>query len=132
MEAPILAFITNLVAAGVISTNSLIVIIIILICAISYYFIRPMFQKVDKLPTTEQIEEMLQRKMEIDSSYVADLERKLDKLIEWMDELEDLNKDSNREIMELRRDIETIKQILNQFQGHMLYSRNDFGNKELK
>jgi predicted RNA-binding protein (virulence factor B family) len=51
-----------------------------------------------------------------------------------LDEVEDLSEGSYREIRELKKDVEQIKQILNQFQGHLMYSdkSNSFGNRELR
>ena len=57
------------------------------------------------------------------------------KVADILDGLDDLDKDTNKEVQNLREDVDKIKQILNQFQGHLMYrgSRsNDFGNKELK
>lgn len=132
MEAPFFSFITSLIASGAVSTNSLIVIVILLLCVLSYYIFRPMFQRVKDLPSKEEVNSLIESKMKVDAAYINDLNDKLDKLIQIVDEIEHLDENNNREIQELRRDIETIKQILNQFQGHMLFSRNDFGNKELK
>lgn len=132
MEGSIFSFIASLIAGGTLGTNSLIAIVILMLCVLSYYIFRPMFNKLNSMATKEELEELIQAKKDIDHGYVQDLESKLDNLIEIMDEIEKLDSRNNREIQELRRDIETIKQILNQIQGHMLFSRNDFGNKELR
>lgn len=132
MEGSFFSLITTLITSGIIGTDGLVVLVILLLCVLSYYLLRPMFSKMKTMPTKVEIEDMIKAKMVVDDEHVNNLTERLDRLITLMDKLEDIDVNSHREIQELRRDIETIKQILNQFQGHMMYGRSDFGNKELK
>lgn len=132
MEGSFFSLITTLITSGIIGTDGLVVLVILLLCVLSYYLLRPMFSKMKTMPSKVEIEDMIKAKMVVDDEHVNNLTERLDRLITLMDKLEDIDVNSHREIQELRRDIETIKQILNQFQGHMMYGRSDFGNKELK
>lgn len=134
MESAFFSFLMKLFVAGNISTNGLIVFVILLICSLSYYVFRPMFRDVKTLPTRQYIDEIIKRKTDTDKKCIEEMGKKLNKILEVMDQIDDIDKNSYREVKELRRDIETVKQILNQFQGHMLYGNrsSDFGNKELK
>ena len=58
----------------------------------------------------------------------------LDKLVEKLDGVDEVAKNNGRDLTEIKHDVENIKQILNQFQGHMMYNDQprNFGNRELK
>lgn len=124
METGLLAILNSLIENGILADATLFLIIISILVYGFSFFIRPIYQKVDKLGTPEQI------KTEIN---VEELSKKLDKMTKVLDEIKEFDRDSYREINELKRDIEQIKQILNQFQGHLMYGRSSsFGNRELK
>lgn len=133
MESAIFSFLSGLVASGTISTSGLILVVILLLCGLSFYLFRPMFQRLKSMPTKTEIEEIMKLKKSFDKDCIDNVNIKLDKVLEIMDKIDDLDANNYREVKEIRRDIETVKQILNQFQGHMMYSKtNDFGNRELK
>jgi len=134
MESQFFAFLATLLSGGVLSEGALILILIFMVSALSYYFIRPMFKKVEQIPNISELKKLLKDSSEHDQSDIDELSKKLDKIIEVLEDLDDIDKSSFREIKELKRDVETIKQILNQFQGHMMYGgrQSDFGNREIK
>lgn len=134
MESHIFTFISELIANGVITETGLIFSVIILILSISYYFIKPMYLIIKDLPTKENLNDSIDIKNEEIIESAKEMTNKLDKLIQVLDNVEDYEKDNYTKITELKRDIEHIKQILNQFQGHLMYGNrrgNDFGNREL-
>ena len=61
---------------------------------------------------------------------------KFNKIAEVLVTVECVDKENGKELDELKRDLEHIKQILNQFHGHLIYNAERraayFGNKELK
>lgn len=68
-----------------------------------------------------------------------DVRNMVDRMTMMLDSIEFLEQGTAKDLQTMQTDIENIKQILNQFQGHMLFghsvepktSRN-FGNRELK
>jgi len=137
MESQFFEFISGLVERGVITDTGLILFLILIISGLSYYVVKPIYYKVLSIPTVDDVKEIIINTAKSEELNIEEIEKeinsKLDKLIEVLDEVEDLEKGSYREIKELKRDIEQIKQILNQFQGHLMYGRNsDFGNRELR
>lgn len=137
MESQFFEFISGLVERGVITDTGLILFLILMISGLSYYVVKPIYYKVLSIPTVDDVKEIIINTAKSEEFNIEEIEKeinsKLDKLIEVLDEVEDLEKGSYREIKELKRDIEQIKQILNQFQGHLMYGRNsDFGNRELR
>ena len=115
--------------------NAPIILIILLVNALIYWkVLRPMKKRVDVIPTTEECQGMVDDQTEkLDLDVVGILE-KLDNITDSLKDIENKSKNSHQEVSTLKNDVEGIKQILNQFQGHMLYgnSRSDFGNRELK
>ena len=111
----------------------------IVIIGLMVFFYKKAFIKLDKrvneTPSIKEIEELIDGKVLDNKKLIEELNEKLDELSKKLDELDhidDLSEGNYREIKELRRDVEHVKQILNQFQGHLLYGRGDFGNKGLK
>lgn len=124
METGLLAILNSMIENGILADATLFLIIISILVYGFVYIVQPMAKKLEGLATIEQI------KHEVN---IEELSKKLDKMTEVLDEIKEFDRDSYREINELKRDIEQIKQILNQFQGHLMYGRsNSFGNRELK
>ena len=124
METGLLAILNSMIENGILADATLFLIIISILVYGFVYIIQPMAKKLEGLATIEQI------KNEVN---IEELSKKLDKMTQVLDEIKEFDRDSYREINELKRDIEQIKQILNQFQGHLMYGRsNAFGNRELK
>lgn len=133
METAIFTFLSGLVTSGTISPSALILIVILFLCVLSFYIFRPMLTRIKTMPTKADVEEIIKIKKEFDKTCIDDVNTKLDKVLDVMDKIDNLDENNYREVKEMRRDIETVKQILNQFQGHMMYGHsNDFGNRELR
>lgn len=138
MESQIFNFISALVENGTITDAGLLLIIILMICALSYYVLRPIYNKIQLVPSKEDVQEIIKAKIDIEEKHLGEIgeniSKKLDKMSDLLDEVDDLGKGSYREVKELKKDIEQIKQILNQFQGHLMYSgkTSSFGNRELR
>lgn len=122
------------IAAGVTEAGLMIVIIFALSFLYRYLF-SPMHEKIKIIPSHDDIYELIEKN---NSKSLKDLREVIDQLdiiegkLDRVDEYENIT-DIN--IKDLRRDIEAVKTILNQFQGHMMYSgrrSGDFGNEELK
>jgi uncharacterized protein HemX len=139
METGIVSLIGDLASTGSITDTSLLLIIITLMGLACKYFIIPMFRKIKKQPTSEEINLIIKDAVKLTESQVNEvsekLEKLLDKLVENLDEVEDVSKNTGRDLTEIKHEVAQIKQILNQFQGHMMYNNapsRDFGNRELK
>lgn len=136
MESTIFSFLLDLITKGSITQNSLILSILLVLLFIVYYFIKPMFNKMNTIPSKDEIGIFFSDFYKKDDDKINEfnslMSTKLNDIIETLEEIEELDKDNYKDTKELKRDIEHIKQILNQFQGHLMYSRNDFGNKELR
>jgi chromosome segregation ATPase len=91
-----------------------------------------MFDKIRSVPNEDSLKQIV--KENSSELELKEVSNKLDKLIEALDEIESTGNSNRRDIKDLRRDVEQIKQILNQFQGHFMYSGgpSHFGNRELK
>lgn len=133
METVIFTFLSKLIVDGTLTTNGLLMIVILLLLGFSFYILRPMFKRIKEMPSKIELNTMLELKNATNKEYIENLETKLNKILTVVDKMDNIDSNIYREIKEIRRDIETVKQILNQFQGHMLFKRSsDFGNKELK
>lgn len=133
---PITDLLTQLVNSGIVDHVSLLLLIIGLMVWGHRNILVPLKEKVDKIASYDEVKNYVE---EIDSDHmeaVAEVSKKLEKLLDKLNEVEGYAKDNSREILELKRDIEQIKQILNQFQGHLMYGggrdTGSFGNRELK
>lgn len=134
MEASLFTLIGSLVESGTIADTTLLLIIIALIGLAYINVVKPMFDRIKTVPTSEEVKAIVETAEASEGIDIEELSKKLDKITEVLDEVEDLNRGNYREVKELKRDIEQIKQILNQFQGHLMYGSrsSSFGNRELK
>lgn len=134
MEAALISFFTQLVASGSITVSGLIVIVIVMLIGITYYLLTPIHKTVKGTPSLDDVRELINSQGNVDAAHVESINKTLDEIIKKLEEIDSYDRDNYRELKELRRDVESVKQILNQFHGHMLYGRtpSDFGNKELK
>jgi hypothetical protein len=130
-------FITNIIADlvsdGIISDTALLFIILGLLWWAYKNSILPLKKRIDEIPTYSEVKSYAD---DLDDGHIDSLKEvsmKLDKIVEELDSIEELGKENRRDIQDLKRDIEHTKQILNQFQGHLMYNnRGDFGNRELR
>lgn len=133
METAFFTFITKLVAGGAITANGLIMSVIFLLLIMSFYIFKPMYKRIKEMPSKEEVKTFFDQKKEIDEAEVCNINAKLNKILDTMGKIDNLDENNFKEIESIRRDLENIKQSLNQFQGYMLYSKNDnFGNRELR
>lgn len=128
------SIISESMKTGYISIESLLLILNGLVIFGYIKVIKPLKDRIDTMATLKDIKDTndvsdKQKKISLD-----EIMEKLDKIIDNIDEIQDLDGNTYREIINMRRDVETVKQILNQFQGHMMYGGHrveDFGNREL-
>lgn len=149
MEETFLGIFKDIVSSGAISPDNILLLELTALAAVSYYFLRPMYEKMKTLITKEEIVEILEKRVHDETTeienYIAqtvkdetrqleDIINRLERLYDRIESIDENEKSSYKEMKEIRRDIESVKQILNQFQGHMLYGRRatDFTNQELK
>ena len=137
MESGILTILVEGLKAGIFSEPVIFSLMVVVVITTSVYrlIIKPTFSKIQELPTSSEVEIMTTSS----SDQIDVIMKRLEKIVKRLDELGvDIEKSNNqKEIDEFRRDLEQIKQILNQFQGHMLYGSgtrlsSDFGNQELR
>lgn len=134
METGLFTLISDLVDAGAIADTTLLLIIISLLGLAYRYIFVPMLDKLNSVPTIDNMKNIVNQSAEISELDLDEVSKKLDKIVEVLDEIEGTGEANRRDIKDLRRDVEQIKQILNQFQGHLMYGGgpSHFGNRELK
>ena len=132
MEATIFSVINSLFEKGII-TDTFLLLIIIAIQLLSYkYILRPIF---DNIKVIDQFKKNLDEHYAGDRIELDKICKSLDKIIRMLEEIEKEDGSSSKDLISLKQDVEKIKQILNQFQGHLMYGTrrsSDFGNRELK
>lgn len=131
---PIISLLTSLTESGILDHVSLLLIIIAFLLWVYRNVLTPLKKKVDTMASHDEIKAHVKEVDSIHMNAIHHLSKKLDGLLEELKKVEDYSKSNSRDIIELRRDIEQIKQILNQFQGHLMYNKkgSDFGNQELR
>lgn len=130
----LISALTQFAESSKISAASLSIIIIMLMSFSYRYLFNPMFERIKKLPDSEEMKKIINYQHD---KYVEQINVVIDRLehieskLSIIDDLENIN---DVHMKDLKRDIESVKTILNQFQGHMMYGRRtgDFGNQELK
>lgn len=131
----ILKMISESAANGTIADTTLILITIAVQFLLYKYILAPMKNRVDNIATVAEVTACVNS---VDDVHVKTLDivlKKLDELEKKVEQLEDCLKVEQLDRNIIKRDIESIKTILNQFQGHMLYNNNHgeaFGKIELK
>jgi peptidoglycan hydrolase CwlO-like protein len=113
METGLFQLVSDLATAGVLTDTTLLLIVIGLIFYGYKNILRPMLDRVNGQPTLDEIKSIAQTRNEEEDLNVEELSLKLDKLLEKLNEVEGYSKSNERDISELKRDIEQIKQILN-------------------
>jgi len=135
METGLFQLIRDLAEAGVLTDTTLILIVIALLGLGYKHVLRPIRDKVELHPTIDEIKSIAQTRNEEEELNVEELRNKLDQMLIKINEIERYTENHGRELKEIQHDVEHIKQILNQFQGHFMYGSrraSDFGNKELR
>ena len=120
---------------GYITTEMLLLLLNGLVIVGYFKVIKPLKDKIDTIATIDDIKATSDTNTREGKINLGEIITKLDKIIDNIDEIQDLDGNTYREIVNMRRDVETVKQILNQFQGHMMYGgrrAEDFGNEELR
>lgn len=96
----------------------------------------PMKEKLDKIPEITDIEKMQKSVREIENLRITELKDKLEDINNTIGKIEFIDFGVSKDITDLKSDVEHMKQVLNQLQGHIMYSDHHktsiFGNKELK
>jgi len=132
MDMEIVSLVVHLVENDLFSIHSLLVFLIGIVFHVFWNYIRPIKTKVDDIPDITAMKEALFVHAAEDNTNFGNLKvtiREIEKLLEKIENNQCNHKDSTKDT---QKDIEQIKQMLAQFQGHMMYgSSRDFGNKEL-
>jgi len=134
MEASLVSLISNLAEAGVITDTALILIVITGLGLLYKNVLKPMFARVQQQPTMDEIKKLVKESSDKDELNIEEVSKKLKEIENKLNEVEDYLKVEQADHAQLKRDIEQIKTMLNQFQGHMMYNNHGsaFGNRELK
>lgn len=113
--------------------------IVVVLAAMLYflykYTLKPMHDRIKEMPCSDEIKALVEEQNEIEELNIEELTKKLTQISDSLKDLESLKGGSYREIKDMKEDIEKIKTMLNQFQGHMMYGgrrASDFGNQELR
>ncbi len=134
MELNLVTLISDLIDAGLVADTTLLLIILALMGYAYKFILVPMLDKLNAAPTLENLKGIVGDSAHDGELNIEEVSKKLDKIVEVLDEMEETGDANRRDIKDLRRDVEQIKQILNQFQGHLMYGGgpSHFGNRELK
>ena len=120
---------------GYITTETLLLLLNGLVIVGYFKVIKPLKDKIDTIATIDDIRATSDATSREGKINLGEIITKLDKIIDNIDEIQDLDGNTYREIINMRRDVESVKRILDQFQGHMMYGgrrSEDFGNRELR
>ena len=120
---------------GYITTETLLLLLNGLVIVGYFKVIRPLKDKIDTIATIDDIRATSDATAKEGKINLGEIITKLDKIIDNIDEIQNLDGNTYREIINMRRDVESVKRFLDQFQGHIMYggrSAGDFGNRELK
>ena len=120
---------------GYITTETLLLLLNGLVIVGYFKVIRPLKDKIDTIATIDDIRATSDATAKEGKINLGEIITKLDKIIDNIDEIQNLDGNTYREIINMRRDVESVKRILDQFQGHMMYGgrrAGDFGNRELR
>ena len=120
---------------GYITTEMLLLLLNGLVIVGYFKVIKPLKDKIDTIATINDIKATSDATSREGKINLGEIITKLDKIIDNIDEIQGLDSNTYREIINMRRDVESVKRILDQFQGHMMYGgrrSEDFGNRELR
>ena len=120
---------------GYITTETLLLLLNGLVIVGYFKVIKPLKDKIDTIATIDDIRATSDATAKEGKINLGEIITKLDKIIDNIDEIQDLDGNTYREIINMRRDVESVKRFLDQFQGHIMYGgrrSEDFGNRELK
>ena len=120
---------------GYITTETLLLLLNGLVIVGYFKVIRPLKDKIDTIATIDDIRATSDATSKEGKINLGEIIAKLDKIIDNIDEIQNLDGNTYREIINMRRDVESVKRFLDQFQGHIMYGgrrSEDFGNRELK
>lgn len=120
---------------GFITTETLLLLLNGLVIVGYFKVIKPLKDKIDTIATIDYIRATSDASTKEGKINLGEIITKLDKIIDNIDEIQNLDGNTYREIINMRRDVESVKRILDQIQGHMMYGgrrSEDFGNRELK
>ena len=135
MENSVISLLNNAIEAGMITDTALLLLIIGFLAFIYRTILRPIVDRVNNVPTYNDVQKIIEDQKSNDSINLDELKSRLEKIVEYLELIEADSNISTRDIQDLKRDLDNIKQILNQFQGHLMYNnggRGHWGNKELK
>ena len=120
---------------GYITTETLLLLLNGLVIVGYFKVIRPLKDKIDTIATIDDIRATSDATSREGKINLGEIITKLDKIIDNIDEIQHLAGNTYREIINMRRDVESVKRFLDQLQGHIMYGgrrSEDFGNRELK
>lgn len=133
MEAALISLLNTGIKTGLIAETTLIFLVIGILLLCYKYMWKPTKDTVDELPSLESIKELLDGYSETDRMTLDNLTNYLKKIDEKLQDIGEKTTGSEREIQDMKKDVDSIREILNQIQGHLLYSHSSgFGNRELK
>jgi len=133
MERLVEAILTSLENHGVIIDSGLIIVFSVGFVMFYKYVLKPLKEMVNLLAKKKHVFEIRDQLMDSEkSSYQAVME-KLEKINAMVDDISDKETIVDRDVIDIKKDVEDIRMILNQIQGHLMYSKPaGFGNRELK
>lgn len=130
-----MSFISSAAKSAGVTDIGLLILLITSVGLMYRYIFKPMHEKINEIPSYSEVSDILDSNLKMSLDTLADVSRRLEKIEEKLSKA-DISDDLNHISMkDLRAEIESVKTILNQFQGHMMYGgrrSSDFGNQELR
>lgn len=97
------------------------------------FILGPMNERIKSVPTADDVVGIVRDVQARQMNELRAVSAKLDEIETKLSAISDSENTGTHNMSEIRRDIEVVKTILNQFQGHMLYGNRSFdGNQELR
>jgi len=133
MEILIDAGLESLANHGVIIDSGLIMVLVAGLALLYKYVIKPLKTAVEDLLTRKQLEDVRDEMQVSDQKNFQELVTRLNTLVAVAEDISDTETGVDRDVKDIKKDVENIKDMLNQIQGHLMYNRSDgFGNRELR
>lgn len=130
----LLSIFSSAAASSGVTDVGLSIMIITLLGFLYKYTLLPIHLKVHKIPSESDITKIIESGMNQSIKEISIIVKKLDNIEEKLKTLDNSDITADINMKEIRRDIESVKTILNQFHGHMMYGRRagNIVNQELK
>lgn len=136
MDSVIGTIIGKLLELGVSEELFLIFLFLLFCYSLFQKYFRPIKENVERVPDQEyhnKIEKINEEERRILYDRLVSIEESLNNIQKYMIDSDFNSKILIKESEKLNQELQQVKSIISQFQGHMMYGRSDvFGNREIR